>query len=278
VGSVVAVLLVLLGATPAAAGPDVSTDVAAIYAHVPFAAGGATGPFTTVYVVSNATSATANVNVKCFNSATARVGPAAGTDIVLGAFSSQSVTPVSLGLTTAVGFDGLGFCYFARTLGINFAVTFAMGIQGNNPPGFTVHPLGASNASLAIGTGNAQADVTQNRATAPVWLGSNWITFLFVVCPTAAGFGPMRVDVFDTAGKLLGSPTAVLSGRGVAVFSLSAFGGQQGTATVNRLENIARGYQGWVYGFNLNSFQAFLYDLPLDRDDVGAPLDVVDRP
>lgn len=294
--SVVGLLAVVgfvLTAIPAVAGPDESTDLAAPYLHIPVAIPGATGPFSTVFYVSS-TTAVANtiVNVKCFNDQFQRVGPAAGTNVMLTAFDVNAVTPVSLGLTLDPLFNGLGWCYFARIVGDDdVAVAFAWGIQGTNPgtpP--ALHPLFGSNASRAISTGTAQAAVSDQDANVPFWVGGpSWQTFIVLVNPTPTSYGPLFVDVFGTSGELLGTTSGdTLSSRDLDVYNLAGFGGTQGNADVrsgipecaNFGSNCSRGFMGWVFGLNFVSLEAFTYNLPLDKDDVffAGLLDPTDRP
>lgn len=278
--SIVAVLLCILTVSPAGAGPNETTDLVAMYAHIPVTVPGATGPFSTAFYVANGTSPTAiTVNVKCFNDIRQRVGPAAGTNVSIPAFDIDVVTPVSLGLTTDPNFTGLGFCYFARTAGDDFAVTFAMGIQGTNPGGNpSLHPLFSSTASLAIGASTAQAIVSEDDANAPLWLGGNWTTFLVLVGPTATTIGNVRTDIYNISASLLGSQTRSIEARDLELYTLSSFGGSHGMADITRLvASLSKGYMGWVYAFNGVSFEGLLYDLALDKDDVSA-LTAADRP
>jgi hypothetical protein len=277
--SVLAVLLCVLAVTPAVAGPNETTDLVAMYAHIPFAAGAATGPFSTVFYMANGTATIINVNVKCYNDVIQRVGPAAGVTFNLAAFDIDVATPVNLQLTSAPNFTGLGFCYFARTSGDDFAVTFAMGIQGNNPGLFALHPLFSSNASMALGASTAQAMVSADDSNVPLWLGgASWSTFLVLVGPTASSVGNVRTDIYNTGGSLLGTQTRNIAGRDVEFYVLSAVGGSHGMADITRTSaGATRGYMGWVYSVNSANFEGILYDLALDKDDV-SPLVAADRP
>jgi hypothetical protein len=277
--SVVVVLASIVATTPAGAGPNETTDLVAMYAHIPFATGGATGPFSTVFYIANGTSIVMSVNVKCFNDVVQRVGPPAGVTFNLVAFDVAVVTPANLLITGDPDFTGLGFCYFARTAGDDFAVTFAMGVQGNNPGLIALHPLFASNNSRAIGASTAQAMVSADDANVPLWIGgTNWTTFLVLVGPTPAAVGNVRTDIYNTGGTLLGSQTRNIAGRDVEFYVLSAAGGSHGMADITRTTaGATRGYMGWVYSVNQVSFEGILYDLALDKDDVSA-LAAGDRP
>jgi len=276
--SLVLALVIGLAITPAGAGPNESTDLVAMYAHLPASIPGATGPFSTVFYLANGTLATTSVNVRCYNDVLQRVGPAGGVIFTLTAFDIDVATPSNLGLTVDPNFTGLGFCYFARTSGDDFAVTFAMGIQGNNPPAFALHPLFASNASAAIGASTAQAMVSSDDSNVPLWLGDpNWTTFLILANPTAAAVGNVRMDVYNLGGVLLGEQTRSLEPRDVELYTLSAFAGTHGMADITKVSGAQRGYMGWVYAVNRVSFEGILYDLALDKDDV-TPLVPADRP
>jgi hypothetical protein len=260
----------------AAAGPNETTDLVAMYAHIAVGVGGATGPFTTVFYLSNGLPETVVVNVKCFNEIGQRVGPGAGDNVILIAFESEVRTPVTLGLTTDPNFTGLGFCYFAGN-GEDFAVTFALGIQGDDAAG-PVHPLLASRASLAIGASPAQAMVSNDDALAPLWLAGDWATFMIIVVPTGIIQEGFTVDTYTRTGGFVASDTRTLVARSVALYNVSANVGVERHGMVNISKSVlARGYMGWVYAVNGVSFQALLYDIAMDKDDVSA-LGAADRP
>jgi hypothetical protein len=281
--SVVAVLVSTLAVTPSAAGPNDTTDLAGMYSHIvtgPIA--GATGPFSTVYFLSNATSASINVVVKCYNDVTQRVGPPAGTTVNLQAFDVDAVTPVTLGLTTDPLFTGQGWCYFAETSpGVNdFSVAIGMGVQGVAGGGSVTgatHPIFTSNASLAIGMSTAQASVSNDDGNVPIWHGSNWRTFMILLNPTTANVGTVNVDVYGASGNLLGTANTALSARDMDVVVLSNFGARGNADLGQPILSATRGYMGWIFGVNDTSLEAFFYDIPLDKDDVSV-LAALDRP
>jgi hypothetical protein len=271
VASIIAAFIGVIGVGSAAGGPNMSTDLAGMYVHIvtgPIA--GATGPFSTVFFLSNTTANAINVNVKCYNDAAQRVGPAAGTNVNLVAHDVDQVNPVSLGLTTDPSFTGQGWCYFAETTaGINdFAVTIVMGVQGTGGSGTgsaATHPILTSNASLAIGTSTAQAIVSNDDTNVPIWLGSNWRTWLILLNPTSSSIGTVQVDVYNASANLLGTPNTTLGGRDMDVIQLSNFG-DRGSARLNKSPD-TRGYMGWVFGVNDTSLEAIFYEVPVDKDD-----------
>lgn len=276
-----AALIALLTCPPAWANGNEATDLVAPYGHFPWAAGAATGPFTTHYLVSSTTGVVGTtVNVKCFNETIEPVGPVGGTTITLAPFEMEVWSPVSLGLTPHVDFTGFGFCYFAVTGGDDIAVTFIAGIsEGNN--------LITTNNSLAIMSDTAQSDVLDGigiaDANIPYWTNEgSWQTYLLFLDPTATGTD-LTMDVYNPAGILLGTwsagGTPDLAPRDLDFTSMidavPATAGAWGHADIATPD---RGFMGWVAGVNLVSFQAFIYPIPLDKDDISTPLGVGDRP
>jgi hypothetical protein len=273
----IAALVLVLSVSPAVAGPDENPDLAGVYLHLPLALSGATGPLTTVFYISNTTSNSLTVNVKCWNDLVQRVGAAAGTNVSLGAFDIDVKTPSSLGLTSDPHFTGFGHCYFtSNSSSGDFAVAIAIGVQGSAAGSGGVEALFSSNASLMIGTSTAQANVSDDDANVPMWLGSNWLTVLFLIDPTPTNFGDANVDIYNVGGALQTSLSLNLQSRDMETFMLTG-AAAHGNADVGRSSGTARGYVGWVYALNKTSFEAFLYDLPLDNDDV-SPLTSADRP
>jgi len=203
------------------------------------------------------------VNVKCFNDSFARVGPAAGINIALSAIEMTVRDPVSLGLTVDPAFTGLGWCYFATSSGDDVAVTFLMGASvGGN--------LITTNNSRALMADTAQGRVTDDDANIPYWTQEgSWSTFILALNPTATG-RTFAMDVYSPVGTLLGTwlGDAGLSARDIDVTSIvdavPAAATHFGMADINIS---GRGFVGWVVGFNAVSQQAFLYSIPLDKDD-----------
>ena len=276
VWAVAAVTLVSFGATGAWAGANEATDLASIYAHVPAAT------FTTVFYMSNTTDATINVNVKCYNDGAIRVGPVPGTNVNLAAFDVDIHDAVSLGLTADINFTGLGWCYFTTNSGsADIAITVVMGLQGGSPVPGGLPNLLASNSSAGIGASSAQAQVTDDDANAPMWLGQNWASFLFIVGPRATSSGNLTVNVYNNVATLVGTQTVSLAGRDMDLFTLPNFvnpAAVHGNVDVTReTVNANGGYMGWMYIINKVSLEGILYDLPQDVDDVHS-LGPADRP
>jgi hypothetical protein len=247
------------------------------------AAGSASGPLTTHYLVSNTTPFVSPVNIKCYNDQIQRVGPAAGTTITLNGFEMEVWSPISLGLTPDVNYTGLGFCYFASidsaTTGDDIAVTFLVGIsEGNN--------LITTNDAVAITADTAQSNVSVDDANIPYWTEEgSWDTYALLVSPKATG-SDLDMDVYTTAGTLMGTWSAPgspgLAPRDLDMASLSgeipSTAGGYGHADLDAsTAPPGFGYMGWVIGLNNTSLQAFMYPIPLDTDDT-TPLTSGDRP
>lgn len=275
--------------SPAWANGNEATDLVAPYGHLDMAAGSATGPLTTHYLISNTVGTTSTVNVKCFNDTLDRVGLAAGTTITLTAYEMEVWSPVTLGLTSDPFDTGLGFCYFAVTDASpdDIAVSFLVGISENNN-------LITSNDAVAITADTAQSHVTDDDANIPYWTEEgSWDTYVLLVSPKT-GSADVDLDVYDAAGNLLGTWTGVatpgLEPRDLDMASIvgevPAAAGGYGHADVGLHTGpppAGFGYMGWVIGLNNTSLQAFMYPMPLDRDDSthedgAGPLGAADRP
>lgn len=280
-GLIVAAMLSPL--SPAWAGGNEAQDLVAPYGHFDMAAGSASGPLTTHYLISNTVGTTSTVNVKCFNDTLDRVGPAAGTTITLTAYEMEVWSPLSLGLTSDGLYTGLGFCYFAQTdaFGDDIAVSFLVGIsEGNN--------LITSDDAVAITADTAQNEVTADDANIPYWTEEgSWDTYVLLVSPKT-GSADVDLDVYNTSGTLLGTWTAVatpgLEPRDLDMASIvgevPAAAGNYGHADLGLHSPpppAGFGYMGWVIGLNNTSLQAFMYPMPLDIDDT-SPLSSADRP
>ncbi|MCZ7625623.1 MAG: hypothetical protein C3F12_05575 [Candidatus Methylomirabilota bacterium] len=276
--------------SPAWANGNEATDLVAPYGHFDMAAGTAPGPLTTHYLISNTADflgigGSVTVNVKCFNDGIQRVGPAAGTDITVGAFEMAVHSPLSLGLTSDLDYTGLGFCYFAATGG-DIAVSFLVGVSdGNN--------LITSNNAVAIMSDTAQSQVIESPggfpipdvsdANIPYWTEEGrWQTFVLALNPTATDTN-LDMDVYRSDGFLLGSWLGILNPPGLDPRDLDftriadAVPGAAGLFGHADIHSADRGFMGWIVGMNFNTFQAFMYQIPLQGGDV-SPLAAGDRP
>jgi len=254
----------------ASANGNENTDVVAPYAYLPgVAIPPATGPYTTHYHISSNTGLNTTVNVKCYNSTFNRVGPAGGTavDLTGGPAPGHDIdvwNPVSLGLTTDPDFDGFGWCYFAGTSGDDFAVTFLAGSSVSNT-------LINTNNSRVMAIGTAQGSVTDDDANIPYWTREGgWDTYVLLLNPTAASAG-VSVDIYDSTATLQDTYSTTLSARDLDFFNMKArtMSANWGNADINRTSGTGE-YVSWVSGLNPTSGQAFLYDTPLDKDDIRA--------
>ncbi len=269
------ILLILATAVPSVwAGPNEARDLVAPYGHFPVVVGSASGPFTTHYLVSSTTVTGATVNMKCYDDGEDLLAPTAGTTISLGAFDMDAIWLSSVsGLTTDPHFSGYGWCYFAVTSGDDVAVTLIAGISdGNN--------LITTNNSLAMMADTAQSKVTNYDANIPYWTNEgSWDTFLLAINPTATNRN-ITMNVYDASGSLLGTWTGLLGGLGprdLDFVSIPDAVGATGYGNAD-IAMSGRGFVGWVAGVNYASFQAFMYPVPMDKDDVSAPLAPGDRP
>lgn len=247
------------------------SDLVAPYAHFAFSGGGAAGPWSTVYLVSNMAATSKTATIKCYNDTSVRIGPAAGTSVFLSAYNLSFFTPEALGLTTDPAFTGFGWCYFA-TSNNTIAVGVGTGVRGiaGNPTIF------GSNNSRAIAMDAAQAMVTTAFSNLPFWTKqASWASYLVSINPTTTS-RTLTVNVYDDAAVLRGNTTPPLSARDMNLLEISALGG---TATFGGAEVLIsnRGFVGWVAGFNSASMELFFYGVPL-FDGTTSFLEVGDRP
>ena len=263
--------------SPAQANSGEASNLVAPYGHFPLAFGPAPGPYTTHYLISSTTGAPTIVNVKCYNDGAQRVGPAGGTVVGLDiGFDVDVFDPVSLGLTTDPSYTGFGWCYFAVTAGTDVAVTFLVGdsVSGN---------LITTNNSRFVAAGTAQSQVTVDDANIPYWTREgSWDTYIVALNPTTSG-QTLTVNIYDNTSTFQTSwavPGGNLSARDLDLTSVSALAPAAvfGNADVDiGSGSTDRGFVGWVSGLNFNSGQAFLYNIPLDKDDL-SDLAAGDRP
>ncbi len=247
------------------------SDLVAPYAHFVASGGGAAGPWSTTFLVSNMAATSKTVTIKCYNDASVRIGPVAGTSVFLGAYNWDFFTPEALGLTTAPAFTGFGWCYFA-TSNNTVAVGVATGIRGvaGDPSIF------GNNSSRAIAMDAAQAMVTTAYSNLPFWTKqANWASYLVSLNPTTTS-RTLTVNVYDGAAVLRGTSSPPLSARDMNLLEISTLGG---TATFGGAEVLidGRGFVGWVAGFNSASQELFFYGVPL-FDGTTSSLVAGDRP
>lgn len=283
----VACLTLLVASGPAVpeslAGPDESTDVAAFFLHASGGVGEAQGPLSTQFAIFNSGPLSKTVNVTCFNFDGSRGGPVGGLDVSIGPFAVAFHTPASLNLADLA----VGWCYFFTKSGKgNIAVEFAIGFNGADPGANGLSNIFLSNASRSIGVSSAQAWVSNDDASVPMWFGGKWSSFLVLLNPTVVTAGVLTVDVYDTGGTLLctlgGTAADTFPARVLRAFVLSDCGGNLGAADIDVQGKspdgaALRGFQGWLLGFNHVSFELILSSVPLDRND-SSPLGEVDRP
>ena len=297
-GIALALGFVLLSLTPAAAGPDLSTDVVAPYVHVPLPVPPALGPMSTVFFIRSPKAAPVQVRVQCFNHLAQFVGPTPQPRFVdLNMFQTFAVTPdLPHNLAASPLFTGLGWCYFSSSDKFSVDVAWAV-LPG--PPGtltfngladFTNFRLFSSNNSVGVAVGVGQAMVvgglhttgppTPGVGDVPVWTGGNWIDYLVLVNPTASS-GTATVNVINCAGcSPASAPTPVvvpLPARGMGVVLLSAFSGAfpNGNATISSGTTCC--FTGWHWAINLTTHQAVFREIALDRDTARL-LNATDRP
>lgn len=101
--------------------------------------------------------------------------------------------------------------------------------------------------------------------------GGSWSTFIVAVNPTTTDATPFTMDVFNTAGVLLGTwagESGNLVDRDMDLTSVvDAVPASAGGFGMADIDVTGPGFVGWVVGFNGASGQAFIYPIPLDKDD-----------
>ncbi|MDH5202640.1 MAG: hypothetical protein OEW69_05220, partial [Nitrospirota bacterium] len=219
---------------------------------------GTPGPFDTHYLVSNATSSTTTANMKCYNMVSQRIGPAGGLNISIPAYDMDVVGPSAYALEP--NFTDYGWCYFARTVGDDIAVTFIAGLSNNGN-------LITSNSALALVADTAQSQVSQDDANLPYWTREgSWTTYLLALNPTAVSRN-FTMNVYNSAGALQSTTSVTLGARDLDVYTVGTPGGF-GNADITNAGTFGKGFVGWVAGVNYTTLQAFIYAVPLDKDDI----------
>lgn len=240
-------------------------ELVAPYGHFASSGGGAPGPWSTVYLITEVSGVARTVNVKCYNDSLARVGPAAGTTVSLTAFNMQFYTPEALGITTHAAFTGFGWCYFAVGAGDPvFDAGVTVGV-GTGMRGIAGNPtIFGSDNSRAIAMDTAQHMVSTSAANVPFWTKQvSWTTYLLSLNPTATSRN-LTVNVYNDANVYQGNLITTLSPRDMDMLVISSVGpATYGSADVSIS---GRGFVGWVAGFNHVSSELFLYAVPLSRN------------
>jgi hypothetical protein len=258
----------LLGVSPTAlANNNEARHLVVPYVHVSTGS----GPYTTQYYISSATSSSGNVNVKCFNEFSSRIGPAGGTDITIDfGFDMDRYTLSDLLLPSDPSFTSVGWCYFRVTSGDDVAVGVVMGL------GSGATTILSSNSSRLISADTAQSAVTAFDANIPFWTktgggeatGGGWETYLIAIDPSNAAVGSLFVDVYGEVGNLLGTQSDTFYfGKDLETFKLGAAAGATTLGNADVHVSGAPYFVGWILGINYVSLESFMYAVPLDKDD-----------
>ncbi len=272
-------LLLLLSAPSAWANNNQGSDLVAPYGHFAYAGGGAPGPWSTVYLISEVKGVARTVIVKCYNDGAVRVGPAAGTTVSLSAFDMDFFTPESLGITTDPAFTGFGWCYFAvgagDTVFDHAAVSVGTGIRGI--AGNTT--LFGSDNSHGMAMDTAQHMVTTNSGVIPFWTKQgSWNSYILALNPTTTSRS-LTVNVYNDSGGLQGTWTGIV-GLGARDLDFASLPDAVGATALFGNADVSvsgRGFVGWMAGFNPVSNETFLYAVPLSRNWT-SELVAADRP
>jgi hypothetical protein len=289
---------VLVGAGPAVAGPEVSTDVVAPYVHLPVSLGSAPGPFTTVFLIRSPRVATVSVTIKCFNQSSQPVGPSSPTVSLAASqtfISAAATTFAPSDLSSSPNFTGIGWCYFSSV--DKFSVEVAWGffptaalVAGGKITNGNEIELFRSNSSVGLAIANGQTvvagviagtTVIPGVGNVPLWTGGNWLDILILVNPTTVS-GQVTVNVFTCAAcNPMPAPTPVtvsLPARGLGFVVLSSFATvafPEGNATIT--SNSTCCFLGWHWALDPTSHQVVFREVALDRDTT-RPLSLADRP
>jgi hypothetical protein len=225
----------------------------------------------TEVVIGNNEGGGETANIKCFNDNGVRVGPGAGTNVVLSANDAEVVTLEHLEITTDPNFTGVGWCFVRNTTPAgDLGVSVIVGLQGAGLPANTSRPAASrilgSDASTLVATDVGQGMYTINDASLPNWTHQgSWLSFLLAINPRQVA-GSLNLEVFDMAGGLLqdltGVNTLAFPARAMV---LRAFPAGSGHADMDA-DGGARLF-GYYFAANLSSLQAMLGQVTLDNDD-----------
>jgi hypothetical protein len=255
----------VLGPTPASAS-NMFWQQAILLVHIPLSPAGTF--FTTNLTFTASEGANTTINVKCFNDALQRVGPAAGVNIPLNAVGQLAqATPTTLLVTTDPLFTGVGWCWANNvTSGNDFNVQITVGSTTDLTPGGIL----TSSASTFVASNTGLAEVSEGLGGIPVYTTTGGTqNFAVLVNPLTTAI-QLTLQLYDSSGVQQGS-TLVRSfaGRSLQVLSIPAvFGATTPPATGSvRISSSANGFLGWFVTAQPSTGRAQFTAIGLDLDD-----------
>jgi hypothetical protein len=256
---------VAFGPAPASAG-NMSWQQAILLVHIPVTPGVF---FTTNLTFTASEGANTTVNVKCFNDALQRIGPAGGVNVqlnTLGQLAQQ--TPTTLLVTTDPLFTGVGWCWGNNITSINdYNVQITVGATSDLTPGGILNST--SSTFVASNTGLAQ---TSSLLGGIPYFTTNGGVQNFAVfvnpLPTAV---TLTLQLFDVMGTQQGaSLVRSFAGRSLQVLSIPGVFGvtpaPPATGSV-RITASGNGFLGWFVTAQQSTGRAQFTAIGLDIDD-----------
>lgn len=253
-----------LGPAPASAANQ-WWQQALLLAHIPL--GG--GQFFTINYVLTATEGANTVNIKCFNDALQRIGPAAGVNIQASATGqSAQHTPTTLVVASDPLFaSGIGWCWANNTnTQLDYNVLTTVGITSNLTPGGILN----SPTSTFVAANTGLGETSSGKGGIPYFTTSGGAqNFLIVVNPLTTT-QTLTFTLYDSTGFQQGSPLVrVFGGRALQVQSIpGAFGLATPPTTGSvSISTTGGGFLGWLIQAYPTGSRLIFTSIGLDGDD-----------
>ena len=259
--------MVVAGPSPASAA-NMYYQQALLLVHLPLGNG---QTFTTNYTFAATEGSNTTVNVKCFNDALQRIGPAVGVNVQLNNTGQIAQhTPTSLLVTTDPLFSGTGWCWANNTsANVNdFNAQITIGATTDLTPGGILN----SATSTLIGTDSGLAEIATALGGIPYFTtNGGTVNFLVIVNPLTTTI-PLTLQLFDATGTKQGADlNRTFSGRSLQVLSIPGVFGVTPTPPTSgsvRITTNANGFLGWLVMAQQSTGRVQFTAVGLDADNV----------
>jgi len=260
---------VVLGPAPASAS-NMYFQQAILLVHLPVPQLGSGVFFTTNLTFTASEGANTTVNVKCFNDALQRIGPAGGVNVLLNNTGQLAQhTPTTLLVTTDPLFTGIGWCWGSNiTSPFNdYNVLTTIGATSDLTPGGILN----STSSTLVASNTGLAQLSSALGGIPYYTTNGGVqNFAVFVNPLPTPV-TLLLQLFDVTGVQQGANLLrSFPGRSVQVLSIPAVFGvtpaPPATGSVRITAN-ANGFLGWFVTAQLPPGRTTFIAIGLDVDD-----------
>lgn len=235
--------------------------------------------FTSNYAFAATGSGAVTVNVKCFNDASQRIGPAPGVNVPLPAAGAVALhTPPTLAVTTDPLFLGSGWCWAQALTAETFSSQITVGATTNLGPGAIQNDPNA----LFVGNSTGLAVTSRKLGIPYVTIGPGIQDFAMIVNPNPSVVSA-AIGLWNASG-VLQSPGFLIRnfpGRSLQVLSIPSDLGvvtppPSGSVAVGTAEAI--GLLGWFFSVRASTNRATFLPAAADFSLAGAFLDPAAAP